>query len=336
MIMNLGCALGAAGSIPYATVSDASCSLRPIMLMLSFTMAFIPLLLKTYRVFRIFGGKKLSNVKITDTQLTIVFLGFVLIDVILLACWLTLARPVPTLTASSLALYTYEYKCAAAYNTDFSTAVTVYKGSLLLLGLTLAYLARNAPSLFNETRYIVATLQSFVIIVVVGIPLTSLIRGQPVVIYAIQTLVICFASLTVLQIFVPKFYLLYTVSDDDIQGFGSPIASKDTIKPNHKRTATPSNSCVPSTVDDVGHAKLFTTKEFKSFINDGVIPEKMSKVLSDIQEESDRLVKKSGSGFKVLPRDLKILADHIQEYADLSYYIATATANQGPNKSGNV
>jgi hypothetical protein len=338
MIMNLGCALGAAGSIPYATVSDASCSLRPIMLMLAFTMAFIPLLLKTYRIFRIFGGQKISNVKITDTQLTIVFLGFVLIDVILLACWLTLARPVPTLTASSLALFTYEYKCAATYNTDFSTAVTVYKGCLLLLGLTLAYLARNAPSLFNETRYIVATLQSFVIIVVVGIPLTSLIKGQPVVIYAIQTIVICFASLTVLQIFVPKFYLLYTVSDEDIQGFGSPTGSKDTIKPNQKRQTSSLTSCAPSEAPsgDGGNKKLLTTKEFKSFINDGVIPEKMSKVLTDIQEESDRLVKKSGSGFKVLPPDLKVLADHIQQYADISYYIANTTASQAPNKSGNV
>eukprot|EP00596_Hydrurales_sp_CCMP1899_P006377 CAMPEP_0119033988 /NCGR_PEP_ID=MMETSP1177-20130426/1055_1 /TAXON_ID=2985 /ORGANISM="Ochromonas sp, Strain CCMP1899" /LENGTH=62 /DNA_ID=CAMNT_0006991155 /DNA_START=1533 /DNA_END=1721 /DNA_ORIENTATION=+ len=62
----------------------------------------------------------------------------------------------------------------------------------------------------------------------------------------------------------------------------------------------------------------------------------MSKVLTDIQEESDRLVKKSGSGFKVLPPDLKVLADHIQQYADISYYIANTTASQAPNKSGNV
>jgi hypothetical protein len=313
MIMNLGCALGAAAAIPYATVSDASCSLRPIMLMIAFTMAFIPLLLKTYRVFRIFGGKKLSNVKITDTQLSIVFLGFLLIDVIVLACWLTLARPVPTLTASDLALYTYEYKCAAPYSTDFVTAVIVYKGCLLLLGLTLAYLARNAPSLFNETRYIVATLQSFVMIVVIGIPLSSLIKGQPVVIYAIQTIVICCASLTVLQIFVPKYYLLYTISDDDIQGFGSPTTSKDKVKPSHKtNNSSPSASyAAPSEVVEGSFTKLLTTKEFKAFINDGIIPEKMSKVLCEIQEESDRLVKKSGTGFKVLPRDLKILGTFI-------------------------
>ena len=229
MIMLFGCSLGCFSAIPFGYVNHVACALRPSMLIISFTLIYIPLIVKSYRVFRLFGTKRLSAIKITDKQLAVAMLFFVVVDFLIIACWIGIpkARPVPNLVASQTADYTYEWHCSAPVNNTVAVIVVVYKALTLVVGLIFAYYSRNAPSLFNESAYTASALYIFTIIVGTGIPLQSLIKGQPSVIFAIRTVVICLACFTTcVQFFAPKFYLLLTVKDGEIQGFDDPATSR--------------------------------------------------------------------------------------------------------------
>ena len=327
MIMIVGCALGSTSAIPFNDVTPASCVLRPVMLMISFTMTFVPLILKTYRVYRIFSARILSPVRITDAILSYMLLGFVFVDCIILACWIGIAaaRPVPMLL-SSPGLYTFEYHCSSQYNTQFITGVVVYKGIILLIGLCLAYLTRKVPSLFNESRHIAQVFYVIAVVVATGYLLVTLIEGQPVVILAIQTIVICLVSvMTACQVFLPKFYLLYTVADKDIRGFDEPSESTVKFKPSvrRKRDTVSKSSTTISSADSATILSMLKwdarldEKEVNSFVVNGVLPEYLISTLSYIKDEADRLQVKGGSGFRVIPKDFSEIEGYIKTLQDI-------------------
>lgn len=325
MIMISGCALGATSAIPFAYVNNVSCALRPTLLMLAFTMTYVPLILKTYRVFRLFHNGKITLVNISDSQLTKVFLGFVVIDVVIIACWLGIsdAQPIPTMTVHSGKQRSSQMTCESEYNTIIMTTVAVYKSCILVVGIFFAYLTRNVPSLFNESTHIAQVFKSLVLAVVVGVTIITFIVDQPAVIYAIETLVMCFVSLaTALQLFLPKFYLIYTVDEEDIQGF------EDRSSPDKDRSANRSRKVGPgsvgrfpslSSIEDksFGGVKV-TQKELQLFINEGVIPKELIEALSKIRHEADRLVARSGIGYKVHPGDFHALKASISKFSDIS------------------
>lgn len=80
MITLVGCALGASGAIPFGFVNEASCMLRPSFLTIAFTMTFIPLILKTYRIYKLFAGGKIVLLTVTDTALGKILAVFILVD----------------------------------------------------------------------------------------------------------------------------------------------------------------------------------------------------------------------------------------------------------------
>jgi hypothetical protein len=325
MIMISGCALGATSAIPFAYVNEVSCGLRPTMLMLSFTMTYVPLILKTYRVFRLFHNGKITLVNIPDSQLTKVFLGFILIDIVIISCWLGIdaAKPIPTMTLHHGKLSTSEMRCNSEYNTIIMTSVVVYKSCILVVGIFFAYLTRNVPSLFNESTHIAQVFKSLVLAVVAGVTIIFFIVDQPAVIYAIETLVTCFVSLaTAFQLFLPKFYLIYTVDEEDIQGFedrSSPDKDRSMSRSRKIGPGTGGRSPSLTTVDDKCFNGLkVTQKQLKLFVNEGVIPKELVEMLSKIKHEADRLITRSGMGYKVHPGDFHSLKASITTFSDLS------------------
>ena len=325
MIMISGCALGATCAIPFAYVNEVSCALRPMMLMLAFTMTYVPLILKTYRVFRLFHNGKITLVNISDSQLTKVFLVFILIDIVIIVCWLGIndAKPLPTMTWHVGKSSTSELRCDSKYNNTIMTTVVVYKSCILVVGIFFAYLTRNVPSLFNESTHIAQVFKSLVLAVVVGVTIITFIVDQPAAVYAIETLVTCFVSLaTAFQLFLPKFYLIYTVDEEDIQGY------EDRSSPDKDRSMSRSRKIGPGTggrspsltsVEEKSFGGLkVSQKVLKLFVNEGVIPNELVVMLSKIKLEADRLITRSGMGYKVHPGDFQSLKSYVSEFTDLS------------------
>lgn len=319
MIMISGCALGSTAAIPFAYVHEISCALRPMMLMAAFTMTYVPLILKTYRIFRIFRNGKITLVNISDSQLTRVFLGFVLVDIIIIVCWMGVpsAQPVPTYRG---ALSSLVQVCDSQYNSTIITIVVVYKSCILVVGIFFAYLTRNVPSLFNESTHIAQVFKSLVLATVVGVTLITFIKDQPSVIYAIETLLMCFVSLaTAFQLFLPKFYLIYTVDEEDIQGFEDRSPEKEKSMSKSRKVGPAIRSPSITSADDFCFwGSKLTQREHKLFVNDGVIPKELAETLLKIKLETDRLITRSGSGFKVHPGDLQSLKILVSNFADMS------------------
>lgn len=298
MIMSAGCCLGCLGAIPFAFVNDTSCALRPVIVMITYTMIFVPLLLKTYRVFKIFGKKKISKVLIKDRELAIYFIGFLLLDAIIIGLWMAFpsSRPVQTRVQNG---NNFEDICFSNNNQTIAVTVIAFKAVLLVIGLLLGYHSRNAPSLFNETTYILNSFGTFVLIVGVGMVMQHIVQGQPDVVFGIRVMTICFScTMVACQFFLPKFYLLWTVQDDDIIGFDAPTKSDASSK---YVSETSSN-------DDV----FLSDEDKEEFLQRGRMPQKLIDLCSLVHQEAESLVNKNQSGYKVNIEDYKGLYEHAE------------------------
>ena len=321
MVTLVGCALGASGSIPFGFVTEVSCMLRPSFLTVAFTMTFIPLILKTYRIYKLFAGGKIVLLTVTDKALGKILAVFVFIDIVILTCWFSEpnTRPRPAHVIAYDGVHGHEYRCVSKYNDAMAISVLLYKFCILLVGFLLAYLARNAPSLFNESAHIVRVLRAFVGAVVVGSALVVNIRNQPAIVFAIQTFVICFISMiTAIQIFAPKFYLLYTVRDEEIQGFGE-VSTHSDMEMSFKKGKSIKIS--PDNIGMLAHGgrprQAISPHEIQIFSKDGAIPMPLTENLLKLKEESTLIVSRSGAGFRIISSDFDNLKSSLSKLTDI-------------------
>ena len=321
MITIIGCALGSSGSIPFGFVNTISCLLRPSFLMIGFTMTFVPLILKTYRIYKLFAGGKIVLLTVTDKVLGKVLGIFLLVDFFILAFWFgePHTRPVPTLVTPVEGLYVHQYKCVSRNNDVMALAVLLYKSCILFVGFVLAYLARNAPSLFNESAHIVRVLRAFVCAIVVGSTLIGTIKNQPAIVFTIETFVICFISIiTTIQIFAPKFYLLYTVRDEEIQGFGESSTHSDVEKSLRKSKSVKISPENLGIFAYAGRSKdLISPPDVQIYIKNGAIPTPLTEVLLKMKEESTLIVTRSGAGFRIVPSDFDNLKSSLSRLTEI-------------------
>ena len=321
MITIIGCALGSSGSIPFGFVNTVSCYLRPSFLTIAFTMTFIPLILKTYRIYKLFAGGKIVLLTVTDTYLAKILGAFLVIDLLILAFWFgePNTRPVPMLVTTTDGLRYHEYRCVSRNNDVMAIAVLLYKSCLLFVGFVLAYLARHAPSLFNESAHIVRVLRAFVCAVILGSILIVTIKNQPAVVFAIQTFVISFISMvTTIQIFAPKFYLLYTVRDEEIQGFGESSTHSDMEMSLKKGKSVKISPDSMGLFAHVGRPKaVISPQDVQIYVKNGAIPTPLTEILLRLKEESTLVVTRSGAGFRIVPSDFDNLKSSLAKLTEI-------------------
>jgi len=307
VVMILGCIFGCLSSIPYAFVTDLGCALRPVGLMVSFTLAFVPLVLKTYRICRLFASKKISKIIIRDSLLGMYFAGFLLMDFVIIILWMSFesSRPVPKRVMTDVENQ-FVNICYSEYDKRIGIIVVVYKSAILLAGLILAYISRKAPSLFNESKAIVNSFYQFIVISIVTIILQSLISKEPTMLFVIQTIGICLAFFSVTaQVFFPKFILLLTVKDEDLYVDDDKNTSRQSSGPSKVHSEH-------SEVEGAAAANkgpLSGQKELVDFQQKGRISSDYLLTMRTCSEEAVRVVTKSETGFKVTAVDLAPLRE---------------------------
>ncbi len=251
IIMAIGATLGAIAPIPYADSTESACMARPLLPMLAFTLFFVPLVLKTWRVHQLFQSKNFRKQSISDLKLISMLTVFVLVDIIIYSIWMsTDARPIPTRNSVEGSNYQYTVECTSDANDTVFAAVAIYKGFILLTGSILAYSTRKVPSLFNESKYIAQCQYVLILFMALGIPLIRLVNGQPDLVFAISTIVMSFSSVFIsILFFAPKFWIIYTVDDSQLQAFknSEEAVKKELQQVRRGSVASASESRVDST-----------------------------------------------------------------------------------------
>ena len=144
------------------------CAIRRFGVGFSFSMCFSALLVRTVRIHRIFNRETLTATLVCVKPLSQVVFAvvLVLVQVIISVIWLGVEQPHVINVYSGV---TGELKCNE--NSYVGLSLTLgYNAILLALATVYAFLTRNVPHNFNETRFISLTVYSLAVIWTAFIP----------------------------------------------------------------------------------------------------------------------------------------------------------------------
>jgi len=142
-------------------------------------LTFAPLFAKTWRIYRIFGRKRLSVIKISNRKLAGMVGALLAAELAILAAWEAVGplQPVTTIQILGSPAVEYQYtQCGtSAEGTRFLVVIGVTKGLLLIYGALLAFSTRRVSSSFNESQSIAWAIYNVVFSMGVVIPIMSLV-----------------------------------------------------------------------------------------------------------------------------------------------------------------
>ena len=165
------------------TPSSSSCLAFSWLIQLGFTVTFAPLFAKAYRIYRIFGRRKLSVVKISNRKLFLAVTATILIDVIFLAVWHSIAPPTVAINVQSVtsaitgSVQENDYAQCTWQGTSasFMGVECAFKVVALCLGVMLAFSTRQVTDRFNNSKSISLSIYNLVFALVVILPILVLI-----------------------------------------------------------------------------------------------------------------------------------------------------------------
>jgi phosphate transport system substrate-binding protein len=198
-----------------STASNSSCNAFSWSVNLGFMLTFAPLFAKTWRVYRIFGRKKLSVIKINNRRLGFMVMVFMLGEVIILSVWQGVSplQPVLTtqITGSPGTVHDYTQCGIVAGGSIFLGLIGVTKGGMLLYGALLAFSTRRVSENFNESQTIAWAIYNVVFCGGIIAIIIALIGPVGDVLVILPLLLILWISyFTGLVIIVPKMMGLFS------------------------------------------------------------------------------------------------------------------------------
>ena len=208
-----------AGFTLVAPVTTASCSAFSWLLVVGLQTTFAPLFAKTWRIYRIFGRKKLSVVQISNKKLLLIVLAIMAIDIALMIVWQAVGALSPIITtvnstnsANSLVINQYS-QCGvkAGADKDLFVLLCVEKGLLFVFGALMAFTTRKVSSTFNESQGISLSIYNLLFTVGIITPIILVISA----VGDVLTLLLVFALLWIAYftagiLFVPKLMTIYS------------------------------------------------------------------------------------------------------------------------------
>ena len=207
------------GFVLVSPVSTGTCSAFSWMIILGLQLTFAPLFAKTWRIYRIFGRKKLSVVQISNKKLLLIVLAIIGIDVALMVAWQAVGALSPITTtvnssnsAGSLVINQYtQCGVGAGVDKDLFVLICVEKGVLFVFGALMAFTTRKVSSTFNESQGISLSIYNLLFTVGIIAPIILVISA----VGDVLTLLLVFALLWISYftagiLFVPKLMTIYS------------------------------------------------------------------------------------------------------------------------------
>jgi hypothetical protein len=160
-----------------AEFSDASCTINVWLINLSFVLVFACLALKTWRMWRVVGNKKLKVSVVTIADVMKMVGLFLFVELVLLILWTIFDRPQALVVRDSVfGIEASTYHLVCKHPVGFFWYISIaYKATLLLLGVFLTVKVRRLPPIFNDARQVGISIYvaafTLVILIVVSVVL---------------------------------------------------------------------------------------------------------------------------------------------------------------------
>ena len=204
-----------------SSVTSATCAAFNWMLNMGFMLTFAPLFAKTWRIYRIFGRKKLSVVKVSNRKLAAMVSALVLIDIILMSIWQAVSPLGPKLTVvtsgSPPVDHDYTQCSVSGDGLTFLIIEAVSKGALLLYGALLAFSTRRVSDNFNESQSIAWAIYNVVFSVGIVTPIIIFIGATGDILILLMTFVMGWiAYFTASILVVPKFITIFSANSEHV------------------------------------------------------------------------------------------------------------------------
>jgi gamma-aminobutyric acid type B receptor len=190
--------------------NDTMCMLRPFVFNIFFDIMFGSLFLKTFRVYKIFGNKSLSKVKVSSFDVIKTYGAVLAVDVVLLIVWYIDVGMEGEVIQNTLPGYqeisgTYDTKeCKSADMYEFAT--TFFKILLVVCGVYLSYITRNVPDKFAESKWIALSVYQVFVLGLVGLLVKGAAPGSLLLVQGITVPLACMSTTSC--IFGPKVLMI--------------------------------------------------------------------------------------------------------------------------------
>jgi hypothetical protein len=203
-----------------------------------FDIMFGSLFLKTFRVYKIFGNKSLSKVKISSTDVLKTYGAIMMVDVALLVMWAVTDGMKAVEIENNLDSYwTYTTtECQEAPSWEMCTMF--FKILLVVGGVYLAYVTRHVPDKFTEGKWIALSIYQVFILGIVGLLVKSSAPSSLILVQGVSVPAAC--AVTCCCIFGPKLLMIRNPDqyEDELKTSASTSAGSKTSTSDGRRTST--------------------------------------------------------------------------------------------------
>jgi hypothetical protein len=218
LLILLGLGMLIASVLAWSTTvpSDASCASFSWLSNLGFTLLFVPLFLKTWRVWRIFSGTHLKVVKLPNTTLMLMASAAIVGDFLLLAIWQGVSpmQPIQYTKLIDSRIHYYTHCSVTPSGMPFVIFEAIYKTLMLLGAAIMAFSTRNVKGTFNEASQIAWTIYNTILAGLITIVIIVFIAAiQTTLIVLVQIFLLWLSFIAWGLLFLPKFHLL-SLSDE--------------------------------------------------------------------------------------------------------------------------
>ena len=223
-----------AGYLLVAHVSTASCAAFSWLVNVGLMMTFAPLFAKTWRIYRIFGRKKLTVVAISNRKLLLMVGGILAVEVLLMAVWQGVGNLQPVVNDVQSSTTTVSVVAAIASRFEVNEyvqcgvpdgpaktmfiVVCVEKGLLFVWGALMAFTTRKVSSTFNEAQGITLALYNTCFTIGIIAPIILVIQATGDVLDLLLAFALLWiASFTTAILFGPKLITVLGEPDSAVQ-----------------------------------------------------------------------------------------------------------------------
>lgn len=188
--------------------TDATCALRPWILIVGFSLAYGSLFIKEWRLWRLFDVNINTKIRIDDAQLLRGLSVLVAGELGMLIIWFAVS-PFVLRVSTDLTAETITYQCGSTGTTAVFWILVGFNSLLLLAGCIIAFLVRNLPSSFNESSFMAFSIYTVTLTIIVCLAISGT-QYQPNVVSIVASIGILFSTTVTLGgLFVPKFLFIF-------------------------------------------------------------------------------------------------------------------------------
>ncbi|XP_071505533.1 metabotropic glutamate receptor 2-like [Diadema antillarum] len=195
-----------------AKPSKASCAICRMMLILSFTVIYAPLLTRINRIYRIFDRARRSVRRprfiSPHSQVTIAFM-VILLQVLMNTIWLILIPP----SAIEVVIAPGKVELTCNIQSGELIASLCYNLILLILCSYFAFVTRNVPNNYNESRFISLCVYTVLVIWIGFISSYFVVPESHLKVTVLSLAMIFNGTITLCFMFLSKLYAIYFSKD---------------------------------------------------------------------------------------------------------------------------